>query len=108
MSRLTQAFGIGIIELKSDPYQSKILFSAKHRDLDFETIDKLCGVNPGFEQFIEQVEKQITASDRYVSSVEKELVEFCDHFFESEEEILDYCNEHNIPLEQPGFEIKNF
>lgn len=34
MSRLNQSFGIGIIELNANPYQSKILFTAKYRDLD--------------------------------------------------------------------------
>lgn len=42
MARLNQSFGIGIIELNANPYQSKILFPAVYRDLDFKTIDKLC------------------------------------------------------------------
>ena len=54
MERLNQSFGIGIIELNANPYQSKILFPAIYKDLDFKTIDKLCKINKEFEQFIEQ------------------------------------------------------
>jgi hypothetical protein len=53
MERLNQSFGIGIIELNANPYQSKILFQTKHRELDFKTIDKLCKLNKEFEKFIE-------------------------------------------------------
>jgi len=37
------------LNLKSNPYESKILFQAKYRDLDFKTIDKLCKVNERYE-----------------------------------------------------------
>lgn len=52
MARLNQSFGIGIIELNANPYQSKILYPAVFRDLDFKTIDKLCKMNKEFERFI--------------------------------------------------------
>lgn len=65
MERLNQSFGIGIIELNANPYQSKILFPATYRDLDFKTIDKLCKINKEFEQFIEQTDRLMTAQERY-------------------------------------------
>ena len=61
MERLNQSFGIGVIELNANPYQSKVLFPPKYRDLDFKTIDKLCKINKDFEKFIEQTEKLMTA-----------------------------------------------
>ena len=97
MERLTQSFGIGIIKLTGNPYQSKVLFQAKYRDLDFKTIDKLCKINKEFERFIEQIEKLMTADDRYYRATEKELEEFCDKFFESDTEIKNYCSQENIP-----------
>lgn len=100
MERLNQSFGIGIIELKSNPYESKVLFSAKYRDLDFKTIDKLCKINKDFEKFIEQAEKLMTASEKYVTATEKELVEFCDKYFESDTEMEDYCKKKNITIEE--------
>jgi hypothetical protein len=97
MGRLNQSFGIGIIELNANPYQSKILFPAIYRDLDFKTIDKLCKMNKEFEKFIEQTEKLMTATEKYVSGAEKELDEFCDNYFANDSEIEEYCKEKNIP-----------
>jgi len=100
LERLNQSFGIGVIELNANPYQSKILFPAKYRDLDFKTIDKLCKINKEFEQFIEQTEKLMTAEERYYKSTEKEFDEFCDKYLKNDPDIEEYCNEKNIPIEQ--------
>jgi hypothetical protein len=97
MSRLNQSFGIGVIELSANPYQSKILFPATYRDLDFKTIDKLCKINKKFEKFIEQSEKLMTASEKYISGAEKELEEFSDDYFVNDTEIEKYCKDKNIP-----------
>lgn len=100
MARLNQSFGIGIIELNANPYQSRILFPAIYRDLDFKTIDKLCKMNKDFEKFIEQTEKLMTASEKYVSGAEKELEEFCDNFFTNDTEVDNYCIEKHIPTDE--------
>ncbi len=99
MERLNQSFGIGIIELNANPYQSKILFTAKYRDLDFKTIDKLCKINRDFEKFIEQTDKLMTAEERYYKSTEKELNEFCDNYFADDTEVENYCKDKFIPIE---------
>jgi len=99
IERLNQSFGIGVIELNANPYQSKILFPAKLRILDFKTIDKLCKINKEFEKFIEQTEKLMTAEDRYYKSTEKELDEFCDDYFANDSEIEKYCIDNHIPTE---------
>lgn len=99
MGRLNQSFGIGIIELNANPYQSKVLFPAVYRDLDFKTIDKLCKMNKEFEKFIEQTEKLMTANEKYVSGVEKELDEFCDDYFANDTEVENYCKAKSIPIE---------
>jgi uncharacterized protein len=98
MERLSQSFGIGIIELKANPYESKILFPAKYRDLDFKTIDKLCKINKDFEKFIEHIETLMTASEKYIQATENELNEFCDSYFSSDTEIEKYCKEKHIPM----------
>ena len=100
MERLNQSFGIGIIELKQNPYESKILYPSKYKELDFKTIDKLCKINGDFSKFIEQTEKLLTATDRYVNATEKELDEFCDYYFKSDSEIDKYCLDKNIPIEK--------
>lgn len=99
MSRLNQSFGIGIIELNANPYQSKILFPATYRDLDFKTIDKLCKINGEFEKFIEQTEKLMTAEERYYKSTEKELDELCDDYFNNDTEVNEYCKSKYIPVD---------
>ncbi len=100
MERLSQSFGIGIIELKANPFESKILFPSRYKELDFKTIDKLCKINKDFDRFIEQVEKLLTASERYVKSTERELVDFCDKYLTNDTEIEKYCYEKNIPIEK--------
>lgn len=97
IERLNQSFGIGIIELHSNPFRSRILFPARYNDLDYKTIDKLCRMNADFNGFIEQIEKLITAQDRYYKSTEKELEEFCDPFFQVDTEFEKYCKENYIP-----------
>ena len=99
MERLNQSFGIGIIELNTNPYQSKVLFPAKSRELDFKTIDKLCKINKDFEKFIEQTEKLMTAEERYFKSTEKELDEFCDNYFANDTEVELYCQDKHIPTQ---------
>ena len=99
MERLNQSFGIGIIQLNANPYKSKILYQPRYRDLDFKTIDKLCKINKDFEKFIEQIEKLLTAEERYFKSTEKELNEFCDQYFLGDADIEKYCKEKSIPYE---------
>lgn len=99
IERLNQSFGIGVIELNANPYQSKILFPAKFRSLDFKTIDKLCKINNEFEKFIIQAEKLMTAEDRFFKSTERELDEFCDDYFGNDSEVEKYCLDNHIPSE---------
>ena len=99
LERLNQSFGIGVIKLNANPYQSKVLFQPKYHDLDFKTIDKLCKINSEFEKFIEQAEKLMTAEERYVIGTEKEFNEFCDKYFANDTEVEDYCKDKNIPID---------
>lgn len=98
MERLNQSFGIGLIQLNSNPYKSKLLFPPKYRELDFKTIDKLCNINKDFKQFIEQVDKLMKAEDQYYAITEKELDEFCDNYFKNDSDIEKYRKEKNIPI----------
>jgi hypothetical protein len=100
MERLNQSFGIGIIELEANPYESQILFPSKYRELDFKTIDKLCEINTDFEKFVVQTETMLIATDRYIKASRKEFVEFCDDYFKTDSEIERYCKEKNIPFEE--------
>lgn len=100
MERLNQSFGIGIIELNGNPYESKILFQPTYKELDFKTIDKLCEINTEFEKFIGQTETMLIAPEKYVKGTKKEFESFCDDYFKTDSEIEKYCKEKNIPLEE--------
>mgnify|MGYP000244466976 FL=1 len=100
MERLSQSFGIGIIELSANPYESKILFTADFKELDFKTIDKLCEINKDFEKFINQTETMLIAPDKYLKGTRKEFEEFCDTYFATDSDIEKYCKEKNIPFEE--------
>ncbi|MEO6908836.1 MAG: hypothetical protein ABI210_13200, partial [Abditibacteriaceae bacterium] len=100
MERLNQSFGVGIIELDTNPFQTKVLFPATYSDLDFKTIDKLCNMNKDFQQFIEQIDKLLTAQDKYYQSTERELDEFCDDYLENDTAVKTYCEQNNIPIKQ--------
>jgi len=100
MERLNQAFGIGVIELNVNPYQSKVLFQPKYRNLDFKTIDKLCKMNDKFKSFIVLIEKLMTADEKYLPGAEKELDEYCDDYFLNDTEVQKYCMEKHIPTDQ--------
>jgi len=98
MERLNQSFGIGIMELKSNPFESKILFPARYREIDFKTLDKLCKINPEFEKFIGQTEKVLTAG-RYEDTTKRELADYCDSYFKQDSEIEVYCKGKHIPMD---------
>ena len=99
IERLNESFGIGVIELRSNPFESKILFPAKHKELDFKTIDKLCKINNDFNRFIENIEKLLTADEKYIAATKKEFHNNCDDFLEKDSEILEYCLAKKIPYE---------
>jgi len=100
MERLNRSHGIGLIKLHRNPYKSKILFPSKYKHLDFATVDKLSGLNKGFNDFITQVYNLINAPNDYIEQSEKGFDEFCDEYFQNDSEIEQYCDEKNIPKEE--------
>ncbi len=96
--RLNAAFGIGVILLQAKPADTKILCTAREKELDYVTIDKLCHVNDGFKKFIEDFLKVVNATATYYSVSYKALEGSCDAIFKNEKEIEDYCNDKHIPL----------
>lgn len=99
MERLNRNFGIGIIHLKPNAFNSRILYPAKYRPLDFRTIDKLCGINPDLREFIDHVVKLINAQKGYVDSTKAAFRQFCDKVLKSDDEIENYCREQHIPID---------
>lgn len=100
IERLNQSFGIGVIELSGNPYESKVLFQPKIKELDFKTMDKLCEINPEFEKFISHTETMLIAPEKYLKGTKKEFEGFCDDYFKTDSEIEKYCKDKNIPYEE--------
>lgn len=96
MERLNNAFGIGIILMQAD--DSKILYQAREKELDYNTIEKLNNLNPDFCSFITKLSKVMNASKDYTSDAKNSFEKICDKIFESDEEQETYCKENNIPF----------
>ncbi|MBM7702101.1 COG2958 family protein [Metabacillus iocasae] len=65
LKRLTTSFGIGIIKLNvEEPDSSEILFPAKpKKDIDWETVNKLCKENPDFSKFIKRIRNDLNTKE---------------------------------------------
>lgn len=96
MERLNNAFGIGIILMQAN--DSKILYQAREKSLDYNTIEKLNNLNPDFCSFIEKLSKVMNASKDYTADARNSFEKICDKIFETDEELENYCKEHNIPF----------
>lgn len=96
MARLNNAFGIGIILMQAN--DSKILYPAKEKALDYNTIEKLNNLNPDFCEFIKKLSKVMNASKDYTADAKNSFEKICDKIFDSDEEQETYCKEHNIPF----------
>lgn len=98
MARLNQSFGIGIIELNANPFESKVLFPAQLRELDFKTIDKLCNMNKEFDEFIYHSKELLNAQNDYsAKGTQIQFKAFCDKYFNNDQEFEEYCELKNIP-----------
>ena len=96
MERLNNAFGIGIIQMQVN--DSKILFPARERKLDYITIDKLNNIDPDFLFFITKLSKVLNATKEFTEDAKNSFEKICDKIFESDEEQETYCKDHNIPF----------
>ena len=96
MERLNNAFGIGIILMQAN--ETQILFPAREKQLDYNTIEKLNNLNQGFCTFISKLSKVMNASKDYTADARNSFEKICDKIFESDEEQEQYCKEHNIPF----------
>lgn len=98
MERLNRAFGIGVILLSPLSDETRELFQARKKELDYHTIDKLSRINPDFRNFIYRITKVLNSQNDVVDDVKNGLQKFCDRGFASDNEITAYCAETGIPL----------
>lgn len=89
LKRLNNSFGIGVIKLNpKNIFQSEIMFSAnEHKNLDWDTIDRLAGENEDFNCFIKDLINDTTVV---------EIRGTYDKTFDTEEETEAYSIEKGI------------
>lgn len=65
LKRLSSAYGVGVIQLDiQDPDSSKIVFPAKEKEnLDWDTINKISGLNKDFKEFIKRITNDIKTQE---------------------------------------------
>jgi hypothetical protein len=78
--------------------ESKILYPAREKSLDYSTIEKLNNLNPDFCNFITKLSKVLNAAKDYTTDAKQSFEKICDKIFETDEEIEKYCIDHNIPF----------
>ena len=96
MERLNNAYGIGIIQMQDGNWT--ILYPAREKALDYNTIEKLNNLNRDFCTFIDKISKVLNAPEKYIKEAKDSFESTCDKIFESDEEQEKYCKEHNIPF----------
>ncbi len=80
LARLSASFGIGVISLDiKDPDSTVIIFPAKSKDyIDWETVNKLSGMNSDFSEFLKRVKNDISShevrKEMYDKVYEKEVL----------------------------------
>ena len=95
MERLNNAYGIGIIQMQDGNWT--ILYPAREKALDYNTIEKLNNLNRDFCTFIDKISKVLNAPEKYIKEAKDSFESICDKIFESDDEQERYCKEHNIP-----------
>lgn len=64
MERLNNAYGIGIIQMQDGNWT--ILYPAREKALDYNTIEKLNNLNRDFCTFIDKISKVLNAPEKYI------------------------------------------
>lgn len=81
LTRLSTAFGIGIIKLNiEDPDSCETLLPARTKDaLDWETVNKMAGMNSDFKKFLKRIKIDTTSKeahkDKYDPVYEKDTLQ---------------------------------
>jgi hypothetical protein len=104
LKRLNQSFGIGFIKLSvKNPFESEVICPARYKNLDFNTISKLCKQNQDFADFIDKIRRIIISdNDKTTKDVLYGLEKFCDEYFgeNEDDEIEKYCKDKHIPVDE--------
>ncbi len=84
MARLNNAYGIGIIQMQDSNWM--VLYPAREKTLDYNTIEKLNNINPDFCTFIAKMAKVINAPEKFITEAKESFERICDTIFESDDD----------------------
>jgi hypothetical protein len=75
LKRLSQSFGIGVVQLDVDePIDSTILFPAERRPVvDWETMNRIAAINPDFADFVRAVANSVRINEPAVNGFDTVL-----------------------------------
>ena len=73
LTRLSQSFGIGVIQLSiSDPEDCTVLLAPRERaEIDWKTVDRIAAVNKDFAEFISSVAKSVKINQPALNGFDK-------------------------------------
>jgi hypothetical protein len=77
LTRLSQSFGIGVIQLNtSDPVDSAVLLAARENsEVDWKTMNRIAALNPNFKEFVNSVAKSVKINQPAVNGFDKLLTD---------------------------------
>jgi hypothetical protein len=77
LTRLSQSFGIGVIQLNTtDPVDSTVLLAAREKfEIDWKTVDRIAALNPDFKEFVSSVAKSVKINQPAVNGFDALLTD---------------------------------
>jgi len=75
LTRLSQSFGIGVIQLDTSvPVNSTVLLAAREKsEIDWNTVDRIAALNPDFKEFVNSAAKSVKINQPAVNAFDKLL-----------------------------------
>lgn len=77
LTRLSQSFGIGVIQLNTaEPVDSTVLLAAREKsEIDWKTVDRIAALNPDFKEFVNSVAMSVKINHPSVSGFDQLLTD---------------------------------
>lgn len=77
LTRLSQSFGIGLIQMDmSEPADSRVLLPAREKsEIDWKTVDRIGAINPDFREFLNSVTNSVKINQPNVPGFDKLLAD---------------------------------
>jgi hypothetical protein len=77
LTRLSQSFGIGVIQLNiAEPVDSTVLLAAREKsEIDWKTVDRIAALNPDFKEFLNSVAKSVKINQPAMNGFDKLLTD---------------------------------